>query len=600
MCGMVGEYSASPDESWVKLELERHRFRGPDHTEVIRVNSNLILGANRLAMVDRHPRSNQPMINRDSNSVLTFNGEIYNFKILKRQIESEGVQFNTESDTEVLLMGLEVFGIEFIKDLNGMYSFVYFDATKNKLFFSRDRLGKKPLYLKYSKSGLKWSSNFSSFLEKRNQMNRGGLESYLRFGYSIDPTTFIENVTSLEPGTVLEVSLNSMQVPKSVPHPKRSKSSSSFRSILTSAVEARSNKEEVIGISLSGGLDSTLIAIICKDLGLNVRSYSAHWSNSDKPRYNEDARAAFEISKILKIEHTNVEMLSPEELPLKLQNYVRAMEEPNNNATGVSMMDLYSKISEDGIRLTLTGDGADELFAGYDRYRLAKRFPKVFNLDSKLWIETPSNDFGKYMSRMISSQFSATNFSFWSSWQSIFSGKEIKKILGQLTNSNANLLFSGVLPISAQFSTELIQKQDLQVWIGMESNRRLDRVSMFHSIEARSPFLDNRILDYAIPFLEKSELISKLKLFRVEFPELFKLPVLTKKAGFISPIGHWLRGNPEYVSEQIKFLSDFCGFRKPFLQELLRSPSSGNFENLKKLWSLLVLSVWMQIYNVSL
>jgi asparagine synthase (glutamine-hydrolysing) len=592
---MVGIFTNSPDAAWIQRQLEEHSFRGPDHTKTSTVTPKLTMGANRLAMVDRHPRSNQPMKSQLTDSTITFNGEIYNFRQLRNNLVSEGIDFVTESDTEVLLLGLENHGIEFLKNVNGMYAFAYFDAIKKKLIFGRDHLGKKPLYLRISSESIAWSSNLSSFEEPENQLSSKALGCYLRFGYVIDPLTTNVDIQSVLPGQTIEIDLESGESIKNVITQNRCRKVKSLRQTLLEAVEARIYKEDLLGISMSGGLDSTIIALMSKELGLNVRSYTAKWSDADKSKYNDDADAAKEISELLGIEHYEVEMMKASELPKKIRQYVTAMEEPNNNPTGISMMDLYSKISSDGIRLTLTGDGADELFSGYERYKKAAYIPKFLNLKTKAWIDPARTKTGALANRLVSAQFNDSNYSFWSSWHNLFNSAEIDELAGGKYCDSAWELFQQMQPRESSNLSSMLQNQDLQIWISMESNRRLDRISMFHSIEARSPFLDDEVVEYALR-TRNQKYLSKSEIFKREFPELSTLPVMSRKSGFVSPIGHWLRGNPEFVNEQIGYLNKYLGFNMAFMQSLSESPRLGNFESMKKLWALLILASWHDIY----
>lgn len=594
MCGMVGEFGQNPDINWVNFELARGNHRGPDNSSSLFVTPSVAMGANRLAMVDRLPRSNQPMQNSSTGSTITFNGEIYNHESLRKTLEKDGCIFKTESDTEVLLVGLEKYGVDFLQKVNGMYAFAFFDANTNKLVFCRDLLGKKPLYLSTTRTGIRWSSQASSLWNDARPINNEAIECYFRFGYVIDPLTPITGVFAVAPGEAIEIDLESRLERRirisGLPQVKLT----GFRELLTKAVESRTYPNDLIGISLSGGLDSTLVAIICKDLGLNVNSYTAKWTDSDKPGYNEDAECAKIIAKELGIKHNEVEMIQAVDVPENLLAYVRAMEEPNNNPTGISMLALYSQMHKDGIRLSLTGDGADELFGGYARYENMSKFHKLMNVNSDRWVNSHRNKILRYYSRAISAQLNQTNFSFWATWHEVFSQKEISKLTKRKSHESTSRFFSGILPTGSQKLFRLMQEQDLLVWIGMESNRRLDRVSMNYSIEARSPFLDDELIQYAFSKAPMNRFIPKVDFFMSEFPELEKLPVIKSKKGFISPIGHWLRGNPSFVKIQMEYLVNNFGFNKEIIEELMRSPGAGDFENIKKLWSLLTFSVWAE------
>lgn len=595
MCGMVGEFSVHPDSQWVTLQLSNHRHRGPDSSKSILVSKNLVMGANRLAMVDRHPRSDQPMQDPTSKSTLTFNGEIYNYKVLRSELENEGVIFKTESDTEILLFGLEKYGINFLSKVNGMYAFAFFNADSNKLVLSRDRLGKKPLYVRRGLKSLRWSSAASALWERDLSINDDATQCFLRFGYVIDPITPREGVIAVTPGTAIEIDLDSLSEKVHRVESRLKRKPLSFRRLLTLAVESRTYPNDEIGISLSGGLDSTLIAIICKELGLNVSSYTARWTDSDKPSYNDDAKRAKLIAKELDIEHNEVEMISVESMPRYLREYVRIMEEPNNNPTGISMLNLYSEMQKDGIRLALTGDGADELFGGYARYEKASHFLKLANFKGDSWINPHNKKLIRFATRAISAQMNQNNYSFWASWHELFTRKELERLTNKKNFSNDSRFFSAFSLEEYKSTYRLLQEQDLLIWIGMESNRRLDRISMNFSIEARSPFLDDEMYQYAFAMDTNNKFIPKVEFFNSEFPELRELSVLAEKKGFISPIGHWLRGNPCFVQDQMEKLIAQFGFNRGFIEELSLSPAMGDFENIKKLWALLTFSVWSEL-----
>jgi asparagine synthase (glutamine-hydrolysing) len=327
-----------------------------------------------------------------------------------------------------------------------------------------------------------------------------------------------------------------------------------------------------------------------------VRSYTARWTDSDKHSYNEDAERARLIAKELNIEHSEVEMISAEAMPQQLREYVRIMEEPNNNPTGISMLNLYSEMKKDGIRLSLTGDGADELFRGYARYEKAAHIRKLGNLDSNYWINPHHNNpLVRFATRFTLAQMNQNNFSFWATWHELFTRQELDRLTNR-ANSLSDSRFFTTFSLKPHRSTyEMLQDQDMLIWIGMESNRRLDRVSMNFSIEARSPFLDDEIYQYAFARNTQGKFIPKVEFFNSEFPELQELPVLAEKKGFSSPLGHWLRANPNFVRDQMEKLIARFGFNRRYIEELSLSPSAGDFESIKKLWALLTFSVWSEL-----
>jgi asparagine synthase (glutamine-hydrolysing) len=553
------------------------------------------MGANRLAMVDHSPRSNQPMQLRDSSSAITFNGEIYNHHELRHQLLHEGVEFQTESDTEVLLAGLDRHGIAFLSQVNGMFAFAYFDAEDASLYLCRDSLGKKPLYFKVTESGIAWSSNLASFQGNSFELNDRARNCYLRFGYLLDPETIFMGVDAVFPNEVVKYNLRSVLVERKKFIRNSSLIDKTFREALTRAVASRISDDDTIGVSLSGGLDSSLVALVGTQLGLELESYTAIWEDSDKEKYNLDAMHARKIADKLGIAHHEVPIFRADELPSKLYEFVRTMEEPNNNPTGLSMLDLYSTMANNRLRLVLTGDGADEVFKGYSRYDQVEKIPKILNLQTQFWPSLPKGKLGTAVERLISAQFSASNYSNWGSWHEVFTPSEVSELLGTERIPDQGY-FKHFQSFESKSKSEVLQEQDLNVWIPMESNRRLDRISMAYSIEARSPFLDENLLNFGRELRKaNSNRIKKSDLFYSEFPELRDFEILKQKTGFISPIGHWLRSNQDFVKEHLTFLSAEKGFNSSILGNLQQAPSNGNFEGIKKVWTLLVYSVWLKV-----
>lgn len=607
MCGIVGGYGAKVQNEWVSDQTRNLAHRGPDSQASIVLSNEVHFGSARLAMTDPLPRSNQPLCS--DVSAIVFNGEIYNHKELRKELESEGVSFFTESDTEVLLQSLESWGDLTNLKVEGMYAFAYMNFKDDVLILGRDSLGKKPLYYSVSNNTVHWSSSLKSFasLQTKHDLSNESIFEYMTLGYSIDPGTFKQDVFSVLPGTFLKFKFEEKSLIANVPVktpfrriqlPSRKK----FRDILRSAVATRIEGHQTSAISLSGGLDSAVIALLASETNSKVTAYSASWPDSDKSRYNDDAQRARIIAQNLGIEFQEVEIFETKKLDANLRDYVRAMEEPNSNPSGLSMMNLYSAISQDSHRLVLTGDGADEILGGYPRYKSLSRIPNLMHINSKFLSNQLDHERNRLNSRffkLLVSQSSNKSFDNWLHWHWNFTPKELTylspKLFGALSTNGIRGKLEFIEPQFKNSAVSFNMQLDREIWLGMESNRKLDRISMHYSIEARSPFQDENVIEYALNYMEetKYKILGK-KLLWESFPEMQALGVRQDKAGFISPVGHWLRGNPDLVKSAIEALSCKLPLNNEYLNKLSKAPHSGEYRNIMKLWSLVVLSYWIQ------
>ena len=607
MCGIVGCFGDAPDEAWVNSVIVDLIPRGPDHQETSIINPSLVMGAARLAMTDPLPRSNQPFLREDLGIAITFNGEIYNYKELRFELAQLGYTFRTDSDTEVLLLAIHKYGKNVTAKLNGMYAFAYFSNSLGTLLLGRDSLGKKPLYYSFNGSTFLWSSSLESINKKRgSEISDYGLNQYFAFGYTIDPDTILEKIHAIKPGELIEISKTGkrLELTKFLGSPyviSPSESRLSTRDSIFSAVESRVDGHANVAISLSGGLDSSIVAFIAKELGKSVTGYSAVWPHSDKARYNEDAKRARMFAEKIGIGFREVEMFPPTELEANLSEFVSALEEPNANPTGVSMMCLYRAISEDGFRLVLTGDGADEIFGGYPRYKSQALLPNFLKLNNAMvsgYMARTRNGIHQKFSNLLSTQLSAESHHKWSHWHWNMTPGTITQLRGR--RSSKNIVDKQMQESIQRFQTgqtksdvNTLMKLDKDLWLAMESNRKLDRISMSYSIEARSPFQDERVIylgDQA-PSIVQSKEFEKESLWRA-FPEMKKLGVRSDKTGFISPVGHWLRGNKELVNNLANQATSRFELNSNYVSQLIQSPSSGNYRDFMNLWSIIVLSAW--------
>jgi len=402
-------------------------------------------------------------------------------------------------------------------------------------------------------------------------------------------------IQSVEPGSVLSIDLNLVCIesqktfiPSSITNPPEQSISESINSAILERVEGHKS----FALSLSGGIDSSLIAIQSVKLGLNFNSYSMRWTESDKTKYNQDHDAAARISKKLGIKFHTVDMPGVKNIPELLTEYVRATEDPNSSPTGLSMMVLYKYIASHGHRLVLTGDGADEVFGGYDRYTYINKINKLPQIDSDLLFKLLSSSRFTSKFSLFATKFHKDNF--WLYWQQLAKDTQLEKILG-----SKKLLFPIFLnSIPAQIAgsknwVQNIMAKDLLTWLAMESNQKLDRISMWFSIEARSPFQSETVIGCGLKEMNKLGFQKMEKQVLTEaFPDLKNFSINNKKMGFISPLGFWLRNNPDLINDSMNHLIASLNFDRKELSLLAKSPINRDYKQFRLLWSLIVLSRW--------
>lgn len=608
MCGIVGIFGPQASKVNLNKSVDQLLDRGPDSHSIASPNAFLSLGAARLAMTDPLPRSNQPF--EKNGNWIVFNGEIYNHNELKEWLRnSHGIIFTTNSDTEVLLEILRVYGSEGVRYLNGMYAFAYFDKVQQKVVLGRDRLGKKPLFYAVDDKNIFWASTLTALRKifPSNQIDKDALVSYLAFGYTIDPSTMYENIKAVTPGYCYEIKTeNHVETQKSPVFESRFDSNYTVSTLfeeIKSSVSDRIDGHNGVAISLSGGLDSSIVALLSAQSNHEVVAYSLRWTDSDKGRYNTDFERAEVIAANLNLKFVGVDFLSSNGyLEASLKDFVRFMGEPNSNPTGVSLVPLYRRISQDGFRLVLTGDGADEIFGGYPRYEsplLGNGF-RFLNDEQIISLLNVNSKLAKMGLRL--ANYSSPGL--WANFHWSFKPKDISLLLNldsathsrditkELFSLIANLDFNH-LNCDSNSALKTVMQRDSSIWLTNESNRKLDRISMAFSIEARSPFQDERVIKNSNRVMQQSGFQShEKKSLREMFPELSKFGVRDDKAGFISPVGHWLRTNPQLVNTGLDAVMNSGFFNRDEVFRRRRDQFSGDFERIRQLWSLVVLGYW--------
>jgi asparagine synthase (glutamine-hydrolysing) len=604
MCGIIGGRD-SDIKFFVESGLTELARRGPDSQQLISVDLEVTFGATRLAMTDPNPRSNQPMIDPDTGNAIVFNGEVYNFKELRSELRSLGIKFFTESDTEVILKLISYLGYEAIAKLEGMFAFSFLDKKARKIILARDFLGKKPLYY-YSKSNTFLFSSYASLIQKHvsnANLKVDSVVEYLVLGYVQDPNSMFDNVHAIGPGELLVYDLEKNHIESQsliLPRQIFEENLSTVRNTFENSLLDRVNGHKTFALSLSGGIDSTIIALECARLSLPVEAYSLGFPDLGDSEFNLDAIAASKIAKKLNIKFTQIEMPKSTLIPNLIENYVTAMDEPNATTTGISQLHFFSEIAEAGHRLVLTGDGGDELFSGYSRYELARKiqripFVKSFKYDLIYnFIEKYANFLSEKLFLIAPPQSNI----FWLHWHSIMPTYKANSLLNSNTEITLNSIVVSELKRKLTFKSSRIEElmlKDLAIWLSMESNRRLDRTSMWSSVEARSPFQSEKLVALSFKILRENDYkVTKKSILYREFPELNQLALLRKKRGFSSPQNYWLMSNPDFVQDSLLVLQDKIPINKSTIGQILQGAANQDYGSIKILWSLVILANWIK------
>lgn len=603
MCGILGGIGAK-SKLFVLDNLKDLERRGPDGSNFITLENGLSLGATRLAMVDPHDRSNQPMVDLLTKNALVFNGEIYNYKFLRNKLVSRNIKFYTESDTEVMLKFLTEFGLEGVSEFEGMFAFAFYNHKNNTLVVARDFLGKKPLYYTMTNGVFLFSSQASLLKNYCHDsiLNPKAINEYLRIGYIQDPHTIFKNISAVNPGEMFEINLSNLRIHTRIISPPKAlheKNDLSFGDLFNDAILERTAGHSNFSLSMSGGKDSSLIALQSKKLGLDFTAYTMRYPHSDKSRYNDDAVAAQKICKNLGIKNYLIDMPNAQEIPKIMDNFVVAMDEPNINPTGLAQMILFSEMAKSGNRLVLTGDGADEIFGGYSRYAQVKRLRFIPQIKNKAIEKVVSSEILKNSSlkKFFYSFITTSSEASWLYWHTVVTHKKVEKLTGFSSEINLNQdVILNLAKSPGKNRVSQLMNRDLGIYIAMESNRRLDRISMWNSIEGRSPFQSEKVIGFANRYMNNTNFLRVDKtLFFDQFPDLKKLPLVKGKIGFVSPLGYWLRSNQKWVGDSLEYLNELNIFNSQELLNLDGAQYKSNWENTRLLWSIVVFSNWLKV-----
>ena len=597
MCGIyLTNLPLSKDKLKGKLKSIAHR--GPDFTGTFQ-QDGLSFGHTRLSILDLDERSNQPMIHEDY--TLVFNGEIYNYKTLKKELVELGHVFLTQSDSEVLLIGYKQWGKALVPKLNGMFAFSIYDKRKNEIFSARDRLGVKPFYYSWNKGEFEICSQIKP-LAANKTVDQEAIMIYLQTGYIPSPWSIYSEVKKLGSGYIQIINLEKGEIKeeqywdlKKVKPTKLSyeEAKNELHDLLIDAVKIRLQADVPYGSFLSGGIDSALVSALANKLeNGELKTFTVGF---DDKQYDE-SKLANQFSKIIKTNHNEV-TCTPSDLLEVLPSFFKFYDEPFADSSAIPSL-LLNKTVKPHLTVALSGDGGDESFLGYNHFEWAQKIKYVYLFPS--WLRRisikilPLSFFGKRADG-IKSILAYDNFDDFI--EGVFTG--FGKLLLLKKDREWLKKYEGFKFLSDNVIQKLADL-NIKLWLENDSNVKVDRASMAYGVEVRSPFLDYRVIEFArtLPIAYRFSNGKRKKILRdilsQYIPEnIFDVP----KKGFSIPLGKWMKDELKHElksSLNHKCLDKVESLNYERVQSLYQLHIKGEGDYSPYLWRVFVLSKWLQ------
>lgn len=602
MCGFTGFIGETENKEQV-LENMMNTIvhRGPDSSGSF-IDEDAALGFRRLSIIDISSSGDQPLYNEDKTKVLTFNGEIYNYQELRRELLEAGHTFTTQTDSETLLHGYEEWGEKLVDRLRGMYGFVIWDREKKKLFGARDIFGIKPFYYAKMNGCLLFGSEIKSFLEHPKfdkVLNEEALGNYLSFQFVPSNETFFKGVYCLQPGHYFTYENGEMEITRYFEPNFTGDTDKSFEEIvdevektMVESVKAHKISDVEVGSYLSSGVDSSYMAY----LGQVDRTFTVGFGEE---RYSE-IRDAKEFAKSIHMENDS-KIIEPDEYWDSLSDAMYYMDEPVADPAAIALYFL-SREAAKKVKVVLSGEGSDELFGGYNIYCEPLEYTGFNRIPLCI-----RRVLGKFAERCLPRSMKGRGFL-------IRHGKTLEeRYIGNaniFSEREANkLLKKGCVPGCEKITAPLyervkekdpvtkMQYVDMHLWLVHDILMKGDKMGMANSLEVRVPFLDKKVMELAetLPLEYKVDAPkTKIALRAAADRVIRKKTAEKKKLGFPIPIRVWLREDKYYnrVKEMFQTKEAEQFFNLKYLNRLLEEHKAGTQDNSRKIWTVYIFLIW--------
>lgn len=610
MCAING-FNFNDESLILKMNLLTSH-RGPDRTGIY-LDNDISLGHNRLSIIDLSERASQPMSSFDSKHVIVFNGEIYNFRQLKKELKN--YLFKTESDTEVILASYKKWGYNCVKKFNGIFAFAIWDKEKKELFLARDHIGVKPLYYFWDNKKIIFSSEIKAILEHNipRILNKEALNHYFRVLYVPEPLTMFEGIMKLPQASFAVFKGGHFDIEKYWQIKTDNNLNLSKKEIIEelrnrtlNSVKNQLISDRPLGVYLSGGIDSSVLLHNMSQTRNNIDTFTVGFElelSEEREKFNEDFNLARRTANYYGTKHNEV-LVSANDVIDFFEKTVWHLDEPISNSTAIPMMKLAA-FAKKQVDVVLGGDGGDELFGGYERYRLSlissyyQKFPStiirsLLNFNEKLKkLNTLAG-----IERFALFMFQKDNILKRVLSNELFNNSITKEFFKKkYLNNNSPRQFEAIF-----------MDTDRKSWLVDESLMRTDKISMSAGLEARVPFLDKDLVEFAsaIPVKYKVNFFNNKIILKEAFkgliPDfLFNQP----KRGWFSPGAKWLRYPKIYkMAENIlseNYYNETASvFKWSEIKKILKNHYNKKEYNLTIIWALLTFQIWAKKFNVKI
>ncbi len=622
MCGICGVYNfrnrKPVDQDLIKRMAEALKHRGPDDEGIyINAKCNIGLGVRRLKVIDLET-GHQPIHNEDESIWIVFNGEIYNFRNLRGELEKKEHRFYTKSDTETIVHLYEEYGEDCVHKLNGMFAFAIWDSREERLFLARDRIGIKPLFYVEHKGSLIFASEIKSILENREiskEVDVQSLYSMMKLQYIPAPKTIFKRIKKLLPGHILICQKGGISIERSWDLDLIRKGESEafyleeLPKLLEESVKLRLISDVPLGAFLSGGIDSSIIvSLMSKFSKRPVKTYSVGFEAEDSFNELKYARLA---SQHFRTDHHELIMKS-KDIEELLPKIVYHLDDPITDPAVIPTY-LVSRLARKEVTVVLTGEGGDELFAGYRRYsldRLAIYYSKLPSIIRKKMIPILVSRLfpkGRFL-QGIEAINQPPNVRRHLNWVSKFSDETLEKLYTEqmedsIRKEELERIFGPYF--EPQEERDFLSRTlycDIKTWLPDDLLVKVDRMSMATSLEARVPYLDHRMVELCIsmPIHFKLRGFTSKYILRKAFSELIPKEILRrKKQGFTVPLALWFRKELKDFTQEILSQNSVAKrgyFNYNYIKHILKEHLEGKRDYSREIWSLLIFELWVQTF----
>lgn len=625
MCGLAGwlSWKESFDPKAFASMVRRLNHRGPDDEGILQ-HGPMLLGHQRLSIIDLSDKAHQPMADHSGRYWVVLNGEIYNFKALRRELEQKGAQFRTQSDTEVVLEAYKAWGEACLQAFNGMFALALWDEAEQKLFLARDRMGEKPLFYLELEDGLAFASELPALLQHpacKREVDTGALGHYLMLGYNTGENTLVRNIRRLPAASSLVVQKG--RAPKLATYwdlaahvlNKRSfasvrQAAGELRDVIDDSVKLRLVGDVPLGAFLSGGLDSsTVVASMAQHMPREqIKSFTMGFAQNT---FDETEHAAA-VAKHLGVTHAQTKITPAASMLEKC--LMTAAVDPLADTSIVPTF-LLAQFARQHVTVALSGDGGDECFAGYKTYVANRLHAALQPMPSWLWrcVSAAVDRFLPVKFHKVGFDYSLRQFlrgmllSPWRahySWRTLFTHDELHEIVQPewVASIEAHDPFAEfekhfTAVTKADFLNQALYV-DMKTWLVDDVLVKVDRATMAHGLESRAPFLDHRVVEFAASLPSDYKLNGFTGKYILKESQKDRLPahiLHRRKEGFNAPFAHWF-------TDELKDFA-YAELKNPALTALLRPSTIDKIwkdhqdrvrDNGFKLLNLVCLSLWLR------